>query len=160
MKPGTTYVYCIAEALVYFFDDQITQFLGKNLMMALGLALLIIRTLCFTLMTPESITTKLFILNSVQGFLSGLFGLAAVQSASELVAGSNSAMAQCIFYIAPSGLATFLVNLYLNAVDNFSLNIVKGSYIGIGVLCTIILIPIMFLDKISPKKSSQKTSTV
>ena len=69
MKPGTTYVNCIAEALVYFFDDQITQFLGKNLMMPLGLALLIIRTLCFTLMTPESIATKLFILNSVQGFL-------------------------------------------------------------------------------------------
>ena len=160
MKLGTTFVFCIAEALIYFFDDQIIQFLGKNLIMALGLILLIIRALCFAFMTPENIKMKLFILNFAQGFLSGLFGLAAVHCASDLVSGSTSAIAQSIFYIVPSGLATFLVNLYLNAINNFTLNNVKGSYIGISVLSSIILIPTMFLDKIFPKKSSQKTSTV
>ena len=57
MKPGTTYVYCIAEA-VYFFDDQITQFLGKIVMMALGLALIDHQNFVFHIWHLNSITDE------------------------------------------------------------------------------------------------------
>ena len=150
----------LAEASVYFFDERITQALGDSWMMAIGYALLILRTLAFTFMTKESINMTLFISYLTQGITTGLISLSAVHFASELAAGATSATAQSIFDVPLSSLAIFLTLLFMNFYGHGRSGSISVAYIVISIIGAITLIPVMFLDKIFPKKSSQKTSFV
>ena len=156
MDKGAVYISCIAEASIYCFDENITQILGNNLMMALGHGLLILRALGFVFLTPKNIKMKTFIFNSISGFPNGLISLSAVHIASELASGAT---AQSIFDITLNGLATFIAyNIYEITFD--CLGQIATVYLTMSILGAIIIIPIVFLDKIFPRKSSQKTSSV
>ena len=163
MGKEAVYITCIAEALVYYFDENITQILGNNLMMALGHGLLILRTLGFAFMTPENINMKTFIFNSVQGIPNGLISLSAVHIASELASGAT---AQSIFDIPLRGLAfIFAMIIFENSwcweVDSIRQVVsIRTICLSMSILGAIIILPIVFLDKIFPGKLSKKTSSV
>lgn len=148
----------LAEASVYFFDERITQAVGNSWMMAIGYVLLILRTLGFAFMTKENIPITFFISNSIQGIPTGLISLSAVHFASELVAGATSANAQSIFDIPLSSLTILLALLFMDTYGNSGS--IPVAYIVISIIGAVTLIPIMFLDKLFPRKSSQKTSSV
>ena len=157
MDKEAVYISCIAEASIYCFDENITQVLGINMTMALGHGLLILRTLGFAFMTPESINMKTFIFNSVRGFPNGLISLSAVHVASELASGAT---AQSIFDITLSGLASFIAYTISEISFAGRLSSIVLVYITMGILGAIIILLIVFLDKMFPRKLSQKTSSV
>ena len=157
MDEEAVYITCVAEASIYCFDENITQILGNNLMMALGHVLLILRTLGFIFMTSENIKMKTFVFNSVRGIPKGLLTLNAVHTASELAKG---AIAQSIFDTTLSGLATFITYNISEITFAGRLGKIATVYLTMSILGVIIIIPIVFLDKIFPRKSSQKTSSV
>ena len=155
MENEATYISCVSEALIYCFDEKITQILGNNLMMALGHGLLILRTLSFAFMNPEDVNTKTFIFNSVSGIPNGLISLSAVHTASELASGAT---AQSIFDIPIRGLAILFAIIIFEISWRFQVVSIRTAYISMSILGAIIIIPIVFLDKIFPRKLNKKTS--
>ena len=154
MDKEAVYISCIAEASFIALTRTLHKFLGIIWWWLLDTVFLILRTLGFVFMTSENIKMKTFIFN--------------------LRTSPKPYLFICCSYRIWTGFWCYSSEYFrypkMGWLLLFAYNISRIIFVGqLGPIVTVylsyehswaIIIPIVFLDKIFPRKSSQKTSSV